>query len=201
MLCSSFRMSLCLSRMRCTSSRITAWAPAILRMTICEEVSPASIISCTSCSDASGQRSCISRACCRSSMCFRSVWAFWKSSSNCWCFLTMACCMFARMRHSAEPGFSLSSASDFALRSSNCFFARATCPWTSSTNSAMRSETAFWRSFVVACNASSSILPVASTPSLPDFNVAWTSLTASKNSRMKLAGALPTAVELEEAPG
>mmetsp|Transcript_118232 Transcript_118232/g.314626 ORF Transcript_118232/g.314626 Transcript_118232/m.314626 type:complete len:247 (-) Transcript_118232:349-1089(-) len=172
MLCSSRRMSLCLSRMRCTSSRITAWAPAIFRMTICEEVSPASIISCTSCSVASGQRSCISRACCLSSMCFKSSCAFWKSSRSCWCFFSMACCMFARIRHSAEPGLSLSSASDLAWSSSSCSLALATWRWTSSTCCARRSDTVFWRSCVVACRASSSILPMASTPSRPNFRVA-----------------------------
>mmetsp|Transcript_101799 Transcript_101799/g.328523 ORF Transcript_101799/g.328523 Transcript_101799/m.328523 type:complete len:289 (+) Transcript_101799:377-1243(+) len=184
MLCSSRMMSLCLSRIRCTSSRIIACAPAILRMTSCEDVSPASIISCTSCSEASGHTSCISRAFWRSSICLKSSWALWKSKSSCWCFRAMACRMLARIRPSAESRGSRSSASTFSSATSACF-ARATWPLVSSTSWERRSDTAAWPACVVACRASSSILPMVATPSRPCCSMPWMSLMALKKSRMK----------------
>mmetsp|Transcript_75623 Transcript_75623/g.231456 ORF Transcript_75623/g.231456 Transcript_75623/m.231456 type:complete len:265 (+) Transcript_75623:298-1092(+) len=171
MLCSRRRMSWCLSRMRSTSSKIMAWAPAIRRMTTCDDVWPASIISDTSSGVASGHRSCISRACRCTSTCLKSTWAFWKSTSSCWCFLAMACCMFCRMRRSAELGFALSSASARAFSASRPRFDSVMCFVVSSAKRASSSETAFCLSWVVAFSTSSSFWSMTCTFSRPRLNV------------------------------
>eukprot|EP00438_Fugacium_kawagutii_P008439 Skav230088 [mRNA] locus=scaffold1169:81426:89104:+ [translate_table: standard] len=62
MLCSSRRMSLCLSWIRRTSSSSNAWVPAIFLATISAAVCPSEINSCRCSSLASGIKICISRS-------------------------------------------------------------------------------------------------------------------------------------------
>mmetsp|Transcript_27081 Transcript_27081/g.61705 ORF Transcript_27081/g.61705 Transcript_27081/m.61705 type:complete len:265 (-) Transcript_27081:360-1154(-) len=171
MLRSKRRMSSCFSRIRWTSSRSMACAPAIFFATTSCVVSPASIISALSSGDASGMRISISRNCRLSSACLKSTCAFWKSKSNCWCFLAIACCMLARILPSALLGrcFSSSSDLDFNRWSPSLTFAK--WPLVSCTKACNLSETTRCRSCVVTCRASSKTSPMSFTLPLPSFRV------------------------------
>mmetsp|Transcript_41063 Transcript_41063/g.106189 ORF Transcript_41063/g.106189 Transcript_41063/m.106189 type:complete len:277 (+) Transcript_41063:346-1176(+) len=195
MFCSRRRMSWCLSRMRSTSSTTLAWAPAMRRMTSCEEVWPHSIICHTSSSEASGQIRRISRSWRCSRIDLWSICNFWKSRSSCCCLRARACCMFARILCSAALGLLLSSAADFSARASKACLEVAILMLASITSSWMLSDAALWRSWVVACRISVSTESIFLTHSLPILMELCTWATSSKNSRMKLAGFLAAVAE------